>query len=247
MPVVNTNNYVEFYTDPNGVKHYVRQNVSFSDGSSVGCFSRLLLYIKLFEPSNCYYVDTVTSSGAPSKKEVQWPGKQYLPNGDYSPVYRKYREFIYSLKTVDEESREIGAETLLRYLDNGSTGLFILGDNIRDTQYDTSWFVSWLIKNKCGSITCSPAVINPTHANDERLCMAWFWVPPKNCNKALPVEDCVPVSLDRAKVLPRIKAPEFISKHKYFWAEKLKYAKPAPVAKRVRMKKVGELNQVSDV
>jgi hypothetical protein len=239
MPMVNTDRFLEFYTDPNGVKHYVRQNVSFSDGSSVGCFSRLLLYVKLVDLSPTYYVDAI-SLGKTIKKEFTW-------SGGHTEVYRKYREFLESWGTGNEESREIGAQALLKYLDNGTTGLFILGDNIRDTQYDTSWFVSWLIKNKCGSITCSPAVINPTHASDERLCMAWFWVPPKNCNKALPVEDCVPISLNRAKTLPRIKAPEFIGKHKKFWAEKLQYSKPAPVAKRVRMKKVGELNQVSDV
>jgi hypothetical protein len=71
--------------------------------------------------------------------------------------------------------------------------LLMFGDNIResmaadggDRDKDIAghgwlpYFAKAGVKLGLGHFTASPAVTNTSHGSDQRLCQAWFWVPPK--------------------------------------------------------------------
>lgn len=63
--------------------------------------------------------------------------------------------------------------------------LLMFGDNIRESTKDIAghgwlpYFAKAGVKLGLGHFTASPAVTNTSHGSDQRLCQAWFWVPPK--------------------------------------------------------------------
>jgi len=63
--------------------------------------------------------------------------------------------------------------------------LLMFGDNIRESKKDIAghgwlpYFAKAGVKLGLGHFTASPAVTNTSHGSDQRLCQAWFWVPPK--------------------------------------------------------------------
>lgn len=237
-------------------KYLVPLYSSLSIGDAVGCFSKSLLHITCCGPRHAdrpnaggnwlEYTGVPRLGHSPPVHGTVFYSKEYDPADwtqlppskeiNFSRWWTTGRELCSVLRR-DEKLMEKGFEGVVSYLKkNYPYGLFVIGDNLRDTAYDTKVFVDYLMTTKTGSITCSPAVINPSHSSDPRYCMAWFWVPPWNTARAIPVPQ------EHVNLEPKRRA---LSGYPEKWKARLQAAKPAM---KPRKKEVGgELNQVSNV